>query len=28
MVKCYTYDMMSQRTNYSFPLYKMIMVEG
>ena len=28
MVKCYTYDMMSQRTNYSFPLYEMIMVEG
>ena len=27
-VKCYTYDMMSQRTNYSFPLYEMIMVEG
>ena len=26
MVKCYTYDMMSQRTNYSFPLYKMLMV--
>ena len=28
MVKCYTYDMMSQRTNYSFPLYEMIMVDG
>ena len=28
MVKCYTYDMMSQRTNYNFPLYEMIMVEG
>ena len=27
-VKCYTYDMMSQRTNYSFPLYEMIMVKG
>ena len=26
MVKCYTYDMMSQRTNYSFPLYEMLMV--
>jgi len=26
-VKCYTYDMMSQRTNYSFPLYEMLMVE-
>jgi len=26
MVKCYTYDMMSQRTNYSFPLHKMLMV--
>ena len=25
-VKCYTYDMMSQRTNYSFPLYEMLMV--
>ena len=26
MVKCYTYDMRSQRTNYSFPLHKMLMV--
>lgn len=26
-VKCYTYDMMSQRTNYSFPLYKMSIVK-
>jgi hypothetical protein len=25
-VKCYTYDMMSQRTNYSFPLYEMLLV--
>jgi|SaaInlStandDraft_1057018.scaffolds.fasta_scaffold03114_17 hypothetical protein len=24
-IKCYTYDMMSQRTNYSFPLYEMLM---
>ena len=27
MMKCYTYDMMSQRTNYSFPLYEMLMVK-
>ena len=26
MIKCYTYDMMSQRTNYSFPLYKMELI--
>ena len=26
MVKCYTYDMMSQRTNYSFPLYEMQLI--
>lgn len=26
MVKCYTYDMMSQRTNYSFPLYEMKLI--
>lgn len=25
-VKCYTYDMMSQRTTYNFPLNEMIMV--
>ena len=24
--KAYTYDMMSQRTNYNFPLYKMEIV--
>ena len=24
--KAYTYDMMSQRTNYSFPLYEMTIV--
>jgi len=27
-VKCYTFDMMSQRTTYNFPLNEMIMVEG
>lgn len=27
-VKCYTYDMMSQRTTYNFPLNKMIMVNS
>ena len=26
MVKCYTYDMMTQRTNYSFPLNEMTLV--
>ena len=26
-LKAYTYDMMSQRTNYSFPLYKMSIVK-
>ena len=25
--KAYTYDMMSQRTNYSFPLYEMTITE-
>jgi len=25
-MKCYTYDMMSQRTNYTFPLYEMKMI--
>lgn len=25
--KAYTYDMMSQRTTYTFPLYKMKLVE-
>ena len=25
--KAYTYDMMSQRTNYNFPLYKMEIVK-
>lgn len=25
--KAYTYDMMSQRTSYNFPLYKMTIVE-
>lgn len=27
MVKCYTFDMMSQRTTYNFPLYEMTLVE-
>ena len=27
MAKAYTYDMMSQRTNYNFPLYEMALVE-
>lgn len=26
-LKCYTYDMMSQRTSYNFPLYEMVIVE-
>ena len=26
-MKAYTYDMMSQRTNYNFPLYKMKLVK-
>ena len=26
MVKCYTYDMMSQRTSYNFPLNEMLMI--
>ena len=25
--KAYTYDMMSQRTTYNFPLYEMTIVE-
>jgi len=27
MAKAYTYDMMSQRTTYNFPLYKMEIVK-
>jgi hypothetical protein len=27
MAKAYTFDMMSQRTTYNFPLYKMTIVE-
>lgn len=27
IAKAYTYDMMSQRTTYNFPLYKMSIVE-
>ena len=27
MAKAYTYDMMRQRTSYSFPLYEMVLVD-